>query len=192
VGVILLLSTLGYLGRGPGELIADFWPVALVAVGGWFILGAVLPMGPRRTETLAVSLDGAEEAEIKITFGAGTVTTGVAATGMLVDGSVEGGAVEKRRGPGRIEIEQDVNWGVPWFGARASHRPWPTRVTRPQPGSTNSGHSCDHGRSVTWAIRNTRPRTDQPRAGHERATASVLHGPSIARGVSGPASLPGW
>jgi hypothetical protein len=131
VGAILLLSTLGYLGRGPGELISEYWPVALVAVGGWFILGAVLPIGPRRTETLSIPIGGAQDAQVKITFGAGTLTTRVAAPGMLVDGSVEGGAVEKRLGAGRIEVEQDMNWGVPWFGGRGAR--WDVGLTAELP-----------------------------------------------------------
>ena len=42
-GVVLFLSTTGQLGEGPAELIAQWWPVLLIALGIWFVIGAVVP-----------------------------------------------------------------------------------------------------------------------------------------------------
>lgn len=43
VGVVLLLSTTGLLGTAPGELIAEYWPWLLIAVGVWFLVTAFIP-----------------------------------------------------------------------------------------------------------------------------------------------------
>ncbi len=115
VGVLLFLSATGRLGEGPGELIATYWPWALVALGIWFVVGAFVPSGRGLTETLAVPLDGASEGHVWIHFGAGTLATHVAATGQLVDGSFTGGVVDRLRGPGRLDLEQDTRYGLPWL-----------------------------------------------------------------------------
>ena len=115
VGVLLLMSTTGSLAQGPGELISDYWPWALVALGVWFVIGAVVPAGRRPDETLAVPLGGASEAGIRIQFGAGTLATRPAAAGNLVDGTFTGGVLHRLVGPGRIELQQDTRYGLPWL-----------------------------------------------------------------------------
>ena len=44
-GIVLLLSTTGQLGKGPGETINEYWPWVAIVVGAWFLVGAVLPVG---------------------------------------------------------------------------------------------------------------------------------------------------
>jgi hypothetical protein len=51
VGIVLPLSTTGALGRRPLDLIVDGWPWVLVALGAWFLIGAVLPFGRALTST---------------------------------------------------------------------------------------------------------------------------------------------
>ncbi len=119
VGVLLLLSTTGRLDQGPGELIATYWPWALVALGIWFVVGAFIPSGQGLTETLALPLAGASEGHVWIRFGAGTLATHVAAPGRLVDGSFTGGVVHRLRGPGRLELDQDTRYGLPWLDRRS-------------------------------------------------------------------------
>jgi hypothetical protein len=43
VGAVLLLSTTGQLGTGPGELIDQGWPWLLVGLGVWFLIGSIAP-----------------------------------------------------------------------------------------------------------------------------------------------------
>ena len=119
VGVLLLLSTTGRLDQGPGELIATYWPWALVALGIWFVVGAFIPSGRGLTETLALPLAGASEGHVSIRFGAGMLVTHVAAPGRLVDGSFTGGVVHRLRGPGRLELDQDTRYGLPWLDRRS-------------------------------------------------------------------------
>ncbi len=115
VGVILLLSTTGSIGQGPAELIAEYWPWALVVLGIWFVIGAVVPAGRGLTETLALPLAGAPDAGIRIRFGAGDLATRPAAAGQLVDGEFVGGVIHRLVGPGRVELEQDTRYGLPWL-----------------------------------------------------------------------------
>lgn len=115
IGVVLLLSTTGQLGEGPAELIVEWWPVLLIVLGLWFVIGAVVP--PRRGlhETFSLPLGDATEAEVRITFGAGALTTRPAARGSLVDGEFKGGVIERMLGPGRVQLSQDTRYGLPWL-----------------------------------------------------------------------------
>jgi hypothetical protein len=115
VGVVLLLSTTGTIGTGPGQLIAEYWPWLLIALGIWFVIGAVVPTGRGLTETLVLPLAGATEAGVKIQFGAGTLHARPAGPGNLVDGDFRGGVVHRLIGPGRVELEQDTRYGLPWL-----------------------------------------------------------------------------
>ncbi len=119
IGVILLLSTTGNLGQGPIELIEAWWPWLAVGLGAWYILGAIVPRSGF-TEVLALPLEGATEAAVRIRFGAGELTTRTAVAGQLVDGSYLGGVTYRRTGTGRVELEQDVSHGWPWFDRRYS------------------------------------------------------------------------
>ena len=120
IGGVLLLSTTGRLGTDPGDLISQGWPWLLVAVGVWFLIGAVAPGSSGPTERLSIALRGAPDASVKIRFGAGTLTTHVAPSGVLVDGTFEGGVVTRELGPGRVELEQDTSYGLPWLDRRSA------------------------------------------------------------------------
>jgi hypothetical protein len=119
VGVVLLLSTTGNLGRRPLDLIGDGWPWVLVALGGWFLLGAFLPIGAGPNERLVVALGGLREASIRLRFGAGELSVAPAAAGNLIDGQFLGGVVRRDQGPGRIDLEQDTTFGLPWLDRRS-------------------------------------------------------------------------
>jgi hypothetical protein len=115
VAVVLLLSTTGTIGSGPAELIGTYWPRLLIALGVWFVIGAVLPSGRGLTESLTIPLRDASAADVRIQFGAGTLQTRVAAAGNLVDGHFAGGVLQREPGPGRIELRQDPRYGLPWL-----------------------------------------------------------------------------
>jgi hypothetical protein len=115
VGSLLLASTTGTIGTGPGDLIAEYWPWALVVLGVWFVIGAFVPGGRPVTETLALPLDDASDAWVRIGYGAGNLTVGPAAAGRLVDGTCEGGVIARATGPGRVDLTQDTRSGLPWL-----------------------------------------------------------------------------
>lgn len=130
IGVVLLLSTTGNLAEGPIEVIVAWWPWLAIALGVWFLVGAFVPHGARLTEALALPLDGATEAAIRIRFGAGELTTRTAAPGQLVDGEFLGGVTHRLQGPGRLELEQDTAHGWPWLDRRSS---WTVGLTADVP-----------------------------------------------------------
>ena len=119
IGVVLLLSTTGNLSDGPIEVITTWWPWLAIALGVWFLVGAIVPHGAALNETLVLPLDGATEAVIRIRFGAGELTTRAAAGGRLVDGEFIGGVTHRLSGPGRLELEQDTAHGWPWIDRRS-------------------------------------------------------------------------
>jgi hypothetical protein len=114
VGIALLASTTGSLAQAPGELVATWWPVGAIALGVWFLLGALFSRGGG-TERLVIPLEGATDASVRIKFGAGRLTTAPAAKGNLVDGTFDGGAEYRHRGVNRVELVQDFAHGVPWL-----------------------------------------------------------------------------
>ncbi|HET9346637.1 MAG TPA: DUF5668 domain-containing protein [Candidatus Limnocylindrales bacterium] len=118
VGAVLLASTTGNLGQGPLELIEEWWPVVLIALGVWFLIGAFVPR-PGPNEALVVPLDGADDASIRIRFGAGELATVRAAPGNLVDGQFIGGVVLARDSMRSIELTQDTSFGIPWLERRS-------------------------------------------------------------------------
>lgn len=115
IGVVLLLSTTGQLGESPAELIVEWWPVLLIGLGIWFVIGAVVPARRGLTETLSLPLGSVTDAEVRIRFGAGNLTTRPAASGSLVDGDFRGGVIHRVLGPGRVELSQDTRYGMPWL-----------------------------------------------------------------------------
>lgn len=117
VGVVLLLSTTGRLAQGPADIIGQWWPIAAIALGVWFLMGAFFG-GSGPVEDVRIPLDGAAEGTVRVRFGAGELTTHVAAPGMLVDGRFVGGVRQRRTGPGAVELEQDLDYGMPWVDRR--------------------------------------------------------------------------
>ena len=115
IGSVLLAATTGNLGDDPGSVIAEVWPWALIGLGIWFLVGAFVPGGPHLQETLSVPLGGVTAAEVRVKFGAGTLTTRPAAPGNLIDGEFRGGVVHRAGGPGRSELSQDTTYGLPWL-----------------------------------------------------------------------------
>lgn len=114
VGGLLLLSTTGNLASGPGELVSNWWPVALVALGVWFLIGAIVPSSTP-SDSLVIPIGMATAANVRIQYGAGDLTTHVAAIGKLIDGRFVGGVSHREDGPGRVELRQDTASGWPWF-----------------------------------------------------------------------------
>jgi hypothetical protein len=116
IGVLLLATTTGVLGLTPDQL-ARWWPLAIIGIGIWFLVGAVIARGSQpETETLAIPLAGADQAEVRIGFGGGELNIGPAPAGLLVSGTFEGGVLQRDRGPGRIELQPydpgSVFWAV--------------------------------------------------------------------------------
>jgi len=113
VGIALFLSTTGRIGMEPGDLVAQWWPAALIVLGGWLLLAAAIPGSAKADEELSMPLAGAGEASVRIKFGGGELTVEHGPDEMLVSGEFRGGVIRRSAGPGRVELEQE-GWHVPW------------------------------------------------------------------------------
>jgi hypothetical protein len=114
--VVLLLSTTGNLGLAPHELLA-WWPVAVIAIGVWFLIGAIIarPTSAAQAEQLSIPLAGLTEAQVKLNFGGGDLVVGQAEPGKLVSGTFEGGVRQRTHGLGRLELEPFMEtWPLWW------------------------------------------------------------------------------
>lgn len=77
-----------------------FWPSALILLGGWIMFGYFL-RGNVEKEQLSVDLQGANQASLKLSHGAGRITVGAgAAPGQLLSGSFAGGVKQNARRSG--------------------------------------------------------------------------------------------
>ena len=123
-----------------GELTGVAVPLLLVGLGVIVLLGAFVP-GPWRhpagvahgaygtaaerdasgwgwgaaaVERLDIPLEGASDAEVLVTFGAGRLSLGPSAPGMLVDGTFDGGVKAERGGPGRVRLSPPAPANLGW------------------------------------------------------------------------------
>jgi hypothetical protein len=132
VGFLFFEGVLGLSGDRFAEVTEVAVPLLLVCLGALVIIGAFVP-GPWRRpaivvhdakdraaaergeggsgwaapvpERLAIPLEGTADAEVMVTFGAGHLRIGAAATGLLVDGTFGGGVqVERSGGAGRARL----------------------------------------------------------------------------------------
>jgi hypothetical protein len=119
IGALLLLNNLGVLDVNLWSLI---WPLFLIALGLWILWGFVA--GPRSVEAkeVAIPLEGAGRARVRIRHGAGRlhVSTG-AGPGELVTGTFGGGLDYRMRRDGDM---LDVEMRVPSDGFPPFFMPW--------------------------------------------------------------------
>jgi hypothetical protein len=114
VGVILLLATTGSLDLTLTEILA-WWPVVVIAIGLWFLIGALVVRDPDlASATLSLPLGGAAAADVRIRFGGGELSIGRAEEGALLAGRFDGGVVHRSRGPGIVELEPVAIWPFGW------------------------------------------------------------------------------
>ncbi len=84
------------------------------------------------SQRLAVPLEGAADAEVMVTFGAGHLHVGVAGPGLLVDGEYTGGVnVERGGGPGRVRLSAPTR-PTSWAWDRAPYT-WTMGLTAEVP-----------------------------------------------------------
>jgi hypothetical protein len=113
LGVLFLLANFGII-PDVGDFIARWWPLILVLLGLEILLGSM--MGGRvETQTLSLDLGSAQQADVRIDFGAGKLAIGAAAPGKLVDGTFAGGVRYDASPDGRVRLRGDWQpmW---WFG----------------------------------------------------------------------------
>ncbi len=79
-------------------------------------VSAAAPNAGGTAQALALALEGAADAEVRIAFGAGTLLVGQAASGLLVDGTFEGGVNASPAGAGRVRLTtpHPASWSWNW------------------------------------------------------------------------------
>ena len=94
-GLFLLLDAMGIKLPNGASISSIFWPLALMAFGGWVLLG-VFTRGNIEVENASVDLQGASSANLKINHGAGELKIhGGASANELARGSFTGGLNQK-------------------------------------------------------------------------------------------------
>jgi len=122
VGVVFLLSTTGTLGTDLGDLLR-WWPVLLIVLGAWYLVVAFLPRARASTDRMTIPLEGASSASVRLQFGGGDVTVEPGPADQLLVGDFEnGGAVQRRLGPGSVELSPESPMVWPWLDRPLSWR----------------------------------------------------------------------
>lgn|SRR5574341_2462688 len=118
-GVLLLLNNLGILAINFWALI---WPVALILLGVSFLIGTFGRSGAGESRALAIPLEGAEQARVRVQYGAGRLNIHSGAmSGELLSGNFEGGVDHRARRDGalldaRLSAQSPFPWD--WPGGR--------------------------------------------------------------------------
>jgi len=130
VGALLLADTLSGGRVDAGTLIGQWWPLLIVLVGVAILVETAWP-SRRDVGQLALPLQGATQANVRIEFGAGRLAIGAAAPGHLVDGTFEGGVRHDVARGGAVRLRLDPQgW---WPGMRWQGYAWRVGVTREVP-----------------------------------------------------------
>jgi hypothetical protein len=106
----------------PGPWRRRSWPSApgatawTAASSGTPPVSAAAPNAGGTAQALALALEGAADAEVRIAFGAGKLLVGPAASGLLVDGTFEGGVNASPAGAGRVRLTtpHPASWSWNW------------------------------------------------------------------------------
>jgi hypothetical protein len=117
VGILLFVDFAGLAEIDAMDFLAQWWPVALIVLGVVVLVGGVWPRGRGIEETISIPVaSGTGSGEVVVKFGAGTLEVGRGSPGVLVEGTLEGGARRRELGANRVELESDVMQIVPAFG----------------------------------------------------------------------------
>ena len=88
IGLVFLADTLSNGEIDAGAIIGRWWPLILLLLGAAILIPALWPGRPV-VRTLALDLQGAPRAVVRVDFGAGRLRIGRAAAGRLLEGSFE-------------------------------------------------------------------------------------------------------
>jgi hypothetical protein len=109
LGLMLLLNNMGVFPAGL-NVWNIFWPLLLVLVGVWFLLGPALNKRSLNEETLSIPLGNTTEAEVILQYEAGKLTlTSLNAPGQLLAGTFYGGVEHKLDDLGAGKVRVKVN-----------------------------------------------------------------------------------
>jgi len=133
LGGLFLLDNLGLLPVRAWEL---FWPLLLIGLGAWTLLGVMRRNAKREVSVAEVPLRGAARARLRVQHGAGILRVHAGAKpGMLASGSFAGGLVSDARLDGDllvVALKPDVGafpFLTPWNWAPGGAFDWDLALT---------------------------------------------------------------
>ena len=135
LGVVLLGINLGVV---TGSVWRYFWPLVIVILGVWFLLGPTLWKGNLESVERSIPMAGDSQAEITFNYGAGQLTVGPGAKIQeLLNGNFYGGVTEElHRNDGNalltLNTPADVIFPGAW-GAGGHGLAWNVRLTNEIP-----------------------------------------------------------
>jgi len=128
LGGLFLLDNLGLLPVRAWEL---FWPLLLIGLGAWTLLGVMRRNAKRETTVAEIPLRGAARARLRVQHGAGILRAHAGAKpGMLASGSFAGGLIQDVRLEGDLavaELKPDIEAGpflAPWNWGQGGAYDW--------------------------------------------------------------------
>lgn len=114
-GILFFLQTQGII----TDVFKYFWPLALILLGTWIILGVYWRPAASEIETFSIPLGGAKSARVKFSHGAGQIEiSGGAPLGQALAGSAAAGMNKESRLEGdRLEVNVEAGPSiVPFVG----------------------------------------------------------------------------
>jgi hypothetical protein len=114
IGVLLFMSTTGALDVGPGELVARWWPVAIIGWGAWLLLASLIPGKRIGMDTMELPLVTSGPTAVRIRFGGGELTVRPGRPS-AVSGEFSGMPAKVRHESGRVEIEPESPGAWPFW-----------------------------------------------------------------------------
>ena len=130
VGVLLFLQTEGYV----GNIFPYLWPLALILVGGWIILGVYWRPDNSAEELFSIPLGGSQRVEYHFSHGAGQLEiSGGAPAGQALVGTSAAGMNRKSQVNGdRLDVQVEAGPSfVPFIGPAQGI--WQFQLTREIP-----------------------------------------------------------
>ena len=137
VGLLLLLDNLNII----QSFWKVFWPVFLIVLGLWTVLGATGRRQVAETEQLAIQLGDAKRARVRIRYGAGRLFMNAGAqSGELASGSFSGGVEHQVRREGelldvdmRMPADRFSRFAMPWTWGWRDALSWSMALNREIP-----------------------------------------------------------
>ncbi len=135
LGGLMFMNTAGI--RLPGGLNAMqlFWPSVLVLLGVWIMSGYFL-RGSGEEEQVSIDLQGADEASLKLSHGAGRIVLGAGGTspGQLLSGTFTGGVKHNAHKSGsRLDAHLEARPTFPPFFGGSRGMEWKINLNREVP-----------------------------------------------------------
>jgi hypothetical protein len=133
VGALLLLDNLGYLGGV--EIWTLLWPLFLIALGVWILLGAYMRRN-YKSEHVTLPLEGAQSARFRLAHGAGRImVSGSTPSDILMEGDFGGGLEVNRRQSGdTLDVKMKMSGAIfPFDWSPGQSLDWVFSLTRDIP-----------------------------------------------------------